>query len=317
MLVKRDNPISEPLETYSDAEDIDPLWPEDELMLPAVEPSGYRPAPKAIVDSAEETGVDESLSGLPTPRSLDWSSAPLTGSTPLPVVTATTEPTQRGLGIPPPPSSREAEWLSQMPSLTSLPPLAIDAFDDRPERRSDAGSAANPVEPTENERITVRAPPGRRTPRERRRRTAAALLLAAAAVTVVLFARRITLSPERVSAATAQVTSGSPAAPRAVTGRGSAAQAVVRSEETHAANESPKPPSTSDAVRATEETLADSQRPETRRERQRRARLEAAAARAPATTAVAAQPGSGLPDPSPVTGTKSGDTRETLSLPPR
>ncbi|HEX4338789.1 MAG TPA: hypothetical protein VH062_22945 [Polyangiaceae bacterium] len=345
MLVKRDNPISG-LFDDSDTENTDSLWPDEDEHVPLpppVEPSGYRPAPKGVFDSAEESsndagnsdeadGNDEAAagSGVPTPRAISWSNAHLSGSTPLPVVTAAIkEPTQRGLGIPPPPSSREAAWLHQMPPLTSVPPLSLDAFDER--AASARAAAKRPAEkspePSENERITVRAPAMRGMTTRQRRRAFALTVAAAAALFLGLFARRVTLVPERVAAQTAYAGAAAPrgeslgtvgalAAPHAT-----APQAVPEELATPNLVAAPAPPSSGElqAQAAAEQATSaadDSRRNsdgsrETRRERRRRLRAEAAAR---AATSVAAS----TPSTAVAPGNEpSAASRPTLSLPPR
>src|SRR4051812_30612944 len=189
MLVKRKNPLSDVFDAYSEHESDETLWPEDDPLPPAVEPSGYRPAPEGFNDSptsdiseldgsksdltdldastsdfteldpstAEVTELDAPASGVPTPRrSLVWALNEPDPNAPLPVVTAASEPTQRGLGIPPPPSATEAAWFAQLPSLVSAPPPSPEAFTDQGAPAA-AKSLEPAQEPTENERITVRA----------------------------------------------------------------------------------------------------------------------------------------------------------------
>jgi hypothetical protein len=325
MLVKRDNPISRPFDAAPNADDTDSLWMEDgEVPLPpAVEPSGYRPAPKGIFDSTEESAIEASVSGMPTPRAL-WTTEPLTGSTPLPVVTATTEPTQRGLGIPPPPSAKEATWLQEMPSFTSMPPLSLDTFDERAARARAAaraaaasGSERSSMEPTENERITVRAPAVRGMTARQRNQAVAAALLVAAALFLGLFARRATVAPERVSAAAVPVSERTGAdaprppmpapAPRPAPARGDALSAGALA--------SAQPPSTVAVMEGAnaEQAPEDSSR-ETRREKRRRARAERAA-HAPSTPDVVATNSS--ENAAAQTEAAPSRPRRMLSLPPR
>lgn len=214
MLVKRDHLISG-LFDPSDTEDPDALWPEDDPMIDVPGGSGFRPAPRATDQStaAENDGAetssdvhasapssDEELegsaSGVPTPRY--WSTIVSATTTPLPVVRATTEPTQRGLGIPPPPSAAGAEWLSLMPPLTSVAPLSLDAFDDdaKHEPRSPAGTVS---EPTENERITVRAPANSSARRLRRRRAYAIAALALLGAVGAFLSHRSSDAEERTA----------------------------------------------------------------------------------------------------------------------
>jgi hypothetical protein len=146
-------------------------------------------------------------SGVPTPRGVAWSNDHLTTSEPLPVVTAKTEPTERGLGVPPPPTSAEVAWHSQMPPIASLSPLSLDTFEagvPTPRvARAEAGAAAK-VEPTENERITVPAPALPANSVRNRRRVISASIVAAAALLVFLVARRGASGPESASAAAAR-----------------------------------------------------------------------------------------------------------------
>jgi len=149
-------------------------------------------------------------SGVPTPRVVAWSNDHLTTTEPLPVVTAKKEPTERGLGIPPPPPGAEISWHSRMPSIASLSPLSMDNFEagvptPRVPRPAD-------VEPSENERITVPAPPLVETSPRKRRRVLSASILVAATVLVLLVARRGTEGPESASAAAARPVVHEPAA---------------------------------------------------------------------------------------------------------
>jgi hypothetical protein len=206
MHVKQDNPISGIFDAFSDDEEHENLWPslaDLPPVEPVVEPSGYRPAPVGAELPAENDPRDAvPESAVPTPRELHFSAVEPWADAPLPVVTAKTEPTQRGLGIPPPPSAREAAWFHQMPSLVSVPPLTMDAI----ERGSSTAPIA-PAEPTENERVTVRAPAlTGLTPRQKWRRAVSVALLAAALFLSVVFARREAVPPE--GSAVAQ---GSPA----------------------------------------------------------------------------------------------------------
>jgi hypothetical protein len=260
---------------------------------------------------------------MPTPRAL-WTTEPLTGSTPLPVVTATTEPTQRGLGIPPPPSAKEATWLQEMPSFTSMPPLPLDTFDERAARARAAaraaaasGSERSSMEPTENERITVRAPAVRGMTARQRNQAVAAALLVAAALFLGLFARRATVAPERVSAAAVPVSERTGAdaprppmpapAPRPAPARGDALSAGALA--------SAQPPSTVAVMEGAnaEQAPEDSSR-ETRREKRRRARAERAA-HAPSTPDVVATNSS--ENAAAQTEAAPSRPRRMLSLPPR
>jgi hypothetical protein len=328
MLVKRDNPIFGLFDADSSAEDTDPLWPEDDLPPPpAVEPSGYRPAPKGIFDSAEES-EPEASGGVATPRAVAWTSEHLSDGSPLPVVTATTEPTQRGLGIPPPPSSRDTAWLRQMPSLTSVPPLALDAFDERVRsaRTSARASEKASAEPSENERITVRAPSAGGMGARQRRRAFAVSLLAAAALLGGLFARRATLDSGRASTAMARATPIS-RQPSPVTGPVALPGAVVEHPSEPAlpppaGNAAPALPSSGIAAQpdgTSSDTASRLSEPshESRREKRRRLRRENAMKRAAATTDVAAwTPPTSAGAPGGIE-TNAPGPHPTLSLPPR
>lgn len=161
MLVKRDNRLSGLFDPYSDGDGENSPWPDDDPLADGTERSAVRPAPlvaDAASSPASENDAEENPSGVATPRF--WDVRVPASSTPLPVVRATTEPTQRGLGIPPAPTAEEAAAFARMPPLTSVAPLSLDAFDETvaPKVSPESDPSSPPTQPTENERITVRAP---------------------------------------------------------------------------------------------------------------------------------------------------------------
>jgi hypothetical protein len=258
-------------------------------------------------------------SGVPTPRGVPWSNDHLTGSDPLPIVTAKTEPTQRGLGIPPPPSSREVSWHSPMPAITSLSPLSLDAFDEgaASPRTTDADVAPSDAKATENERITVRAPPPARGKTSRQRRRAlSVVVVATAAVLVSLVARRATLGPDGVSAAAASAPMSGAVAKVAPAFLGGAAIPAppASSQSTPETPSAAVPPSalpsedpgTKGSVRTTEP--ASDALPHKRRRSRTEARASERASAATSATPVV-EPGRVAEPGAPV--------RPTLSLPPR
>src|SRR5690349_6257966 len=120
MLVKRDDRLSGLFDPYSDGDDMHSPWPDDDPLADGTEKSAIRPAPYIDGASGPPASVDEdeaNPSAVETPRFWD-AKLPAT-STPLPVVRATSEPTQRGLGIPPPPTAEEAAAFASMPPLNS------------------------------------------------------------------------------------------------------------------------------------------------------------------------------------------------------
>src|SRR5215467_8042370 len=101
MLVKRDDPFSGLFDPYSDGDGENSPWPDDDPLADGTEKSAVRPAPltaDTVGDPASGHNAEENPSGVATPRF--WDVRVPASSTPLPVVRATTEPTQRGLGVP-------------------------------------------------------------------------------------------------------------------------------------------------------------------------------------------------------------------------
>jgi hypothetical protein len=343
MLVKRKNPLSDVFDAYSEQESDETLWPEDEALPPALEPSGYRPAPIGFNEASditeldartseiteldartseiteldartsEITELDAEASALPTPRRmLQWTLDEPDADTPLPVVTAATEPTQRGLGIPPPPSSREVAWFAQLPSLASAPPLSAEAFTDRGAPEALAREPSR--EQNENERITVRAPPTRSPGMlTGRRRRVAVVLLAAAALVAALTVRHSTVRDGRPEAATQAP--AMPATPPAAT---------VETEQARLPESIPHvnvPPSPADTTAADSDSQSEPRHHRSRKEsRREKARRKAAAAAKARSSVVSYAPALNMPRSQvdlPTVEEPKPARREALSLPPR
>ncbi len=321
MLVKRDDRLSGLFDPYSDTDEEKSPWPEEDPHFDVSDESGSRPVPRAG-DGAND--AEANASGVPTPRF--WDVQVPAGSTPLPVVTAKAEPTQRGLGVPPPPSAEEMAWFEQMPSLTSVAPLSVDAFDDETAKRPAPRNAlALKAEPTENERITVRAPATGDTARARRRRAyAVALFALLGGVVAVLHRRRAapnehasaTLPPSRaLVAAPAEAPARTDDRPSNVapTDETTSTDAAKRAPDAERGAPIPSPSSdraTADATRARQPTSRSARHePRQREARRRNPNTEAALARSAApevASGLDAAPASSEPPP-----------RRTLSLPPR
>jgi hypothetical protein len=322
MLVKRDDRLSGLFDPYSDADGGSSPWPEEDPPFDVSDESGSRPMPGAQEGAKEE---EANSGGVATPRF--WSIKVPASSTPLPVVTAKAEPTQRGLGIPPPPSVEEMAWFERMPSLTSVTPLSPDAFDREAAPTSPTGRDGFPssLEPTENDRITVRAPAtAGKTESARRRRGYAIALVALLGVVVGLLNRRRVVSNEH-AAAPEPATTVVPAAVEAPARADNRPNDAVSAAQSGAAVAEPLPSTSradnrpNDAVSADESGIAVAEaRPSTsridsrheRRHREHRApNTDAAPARAPAPDVA-----SGL-DPAPAS--REPPSQRTLSLPPR
>lgn len=309
MLSKRKNPLSDVFDPYSEDDGAENPWPEEGPLPPPVEPSGYRPAPigpgePPVSDVTELVG---SKAALPTPRQVQWALDEPDEESPLPIVTAVSEPTQRGLGIPPPPSSREAPWFAQLPSLASAPAPSPESFTDP--GADETPVRAPPAGPSENERITVRAPADRRSGglSSRRRAMAVGLLAAMTLVTALVVRRTTTRSGDPVPAAPANT-----------------ARAAIAFEDNRAPPEpiaivnapapdltNGKPEAAPDVDRKREPRHRRAER-ESRREKARHKARELAKARpsGSANFPDVSGPGSNLGAPPP-------ERREALSLPPR
>jgi len=355
MQVKRKNPLSGVFDPYSEDEGGGTLWPEDDALPPAVEPSGYRPAPAGFNDAptsdiaeldaptsefteldastsdlteldastSDFTEFDAPASALPTPRQLaKWTVDEPDADSPLPVVTAASEPTQRGLGIPPPPSAKEAAWFAQLPSLASAAPPSPEAFTDRAAPEARAPEAVR--EPSENERITVRAPPGRSVGTfTGRRRAVAVLLLAGGTLLAALAVRHTTMRGSDSGSAMpapAHGTTMKVAAALAVEKDRSVplGRAAPREAPPHEDEPASQAPSDGTSETAESDVKSESRRhrsaKESRREKARRKARDAAKARA--TVALHVPAGSSHGDLPPVEA-KAPEHREVLSLPPR
>jgi hypothetical protein len=324
MLSKRKNPLSDVFDPYLEDDGAENLWPEEGPLPPPVEPSGYRPAPTGPGEPpvSDVTELVASKASLPTPRQVQWALDEPDEESPLPIVTAVSEPTQRGLGIPPPPSSREAPWFAELPSLASAPAPSPESF-------TDAGANETPVrapsaEPSENERTTVRAPPNRRSSghSNRRRAVAVGLLAAMVVVTGLVVRRATTRSEDPVSTA--------PAAARESPAPANSARTPIAFEDNRAplepsaiAGNAPARDLTNDKAEAAPD--GDRKREARRRRAERESRREKARHKARDLAKARPSGSANFPDVSgsgsnlgaPPAETKPPERREALSLPPR
>ena len=324
MLSKRKNPLSDVFDPYSEDDGAENLWPEEGPLPPPVEPSGYRPAPAGSGEPppSDVTELVASKAALPTPRQVQWALDEPDEESPLPIVTAVSEPTQRGLGIPPPPSSREAPWFAELPSLASAPAPSPESFTDQ--GTNDTPVRAPSTEPSENERITVRAPANRRSGGlSNRRRALAVGLLAAMALVTGLLVRRATMqSRDPVSAAPAAARqSPSPADPARTAiafedNRPSGVPTAIDGDGPSRDLTNGKAEAAPDGDRKREARRPRAER-ESRREKARHMARDLAKGR-PSVSANfpdVSAPGSNLG--APPAETKPPERREALSLPPR
>jgi hypothetical protein len=170
MLVKRKDRLSGLFDPYSDGDDVHSPWRDDDQFADAAENSAVRPVPSS--------------------------------ATPPPVPTAKSQPTQRGLGIPPPPTEEEAAAFTHLPTLTSAAPLSLDAFDEdaAPKASDESDGRAPQAELSENERITVRAPAKEASSsRPRRRRFYALAILFGTGSMLALMLRHRTAPAEHIA----------------------------------------------------------------------------------------------------------------------
>jgi hypothetical protein len=319
MLVKRDNRLSGLFDPYSDGDDAHPSWPDDDPL--AEEKSAVRPAPRISGAPSEPAcAPDVSPRSEATPHF--WDVRVPASSTPLPVVRATSEPTQRGLGIPPPPTSEEAAAFAQLPSLTSVAPLSLDSFDDGAAPKASPQSNV-PLQrtDTENERVTVRAPAkSDSTSRTRRRWYYALAALLVAGLLLAMMRHHPATADDRVTVPASRVSPPQlPAAAAAPMVKEPAIENVVRAKsepslaETPTGDPTPKP---GEVVR-TRATRSESRRSR-RLPASRRARHDETKAEPPPVRDPVAHVASGLEGPSsPTSQDAPAPEHRLLSLPPR